>query len=322
MSEARALTDKLRQVQEELRQTREQLDRQRTQHAREQEALNHSLDETRREAARLRERIAKAEARQAHRPALTLPTAEGRRESPPGAQDVLVALARPPASMEEALPRLAKLLGLSAADLRLRLNMSQPSLLARLPASEAERLRDTLTTEGFSILLGDVSQLIHLVRIRRFTLDEHVLHLESMKGEKLEVPYSELRLLARGRHKSVTVEQSVERVYDNIREQYVKETSRIEHERFENFLWIYGGDVRAALTEQTSPEGLGGMRVISKFAMLQAVIDELRKRAPQVVVDDRLVRMPRLSLAMVGPERSPEVLAGLTDLAIQAGLWP
>ena len=63
MSEERALSDKLKQVQEELRQTRSQLDALRTQHAREQETLRQSLEETRREAARLRERIEKAEAR-------------------------------------------------------------------------------------------------------------------------------------------------------------------------------------------------------------------------------------------------------------------
>jgi hypothetical protein len=63
MSEARALSDKLKQVQEELRQTRSQLDTLRTRHAREQEALRKALEETRREAARLRERIEKAEAR-------------------------------------------------------------------------------------------------------------------------------------------------------------------------------------------------------------------------------------------------------------------
>jgi ABC-type transporter Mla subunit MlaD len=63
MSEERALGDKLKQVQEELRQTRSQLDTLRTQHVREQEALRKALEEARREAARLRERIEKVEAR-------------------------------------------------------------------------------------------------------------------------------------------------------------------------------------------------------------------------------------------------------------------
>ena len=63
MSEERALNDKLKQVQDELRQTRSQLDALRAQHAREQEALRKTLEDTQREAARLRERIEKAEAR-------------------------------------------------------------------------------------------------------------------------------------------------------------------------------------------------------------------------------------------------------------------
>jgi hypothetical protein len=56
MSEVRALSDALKQVQEELRQMREQMDEQRTRHAREQAALRKVIEETRREAARLRER--------------------------------------------------------------------------------------------------------------------------------------------------------------------------------------------------------------------------------------------------------------------------
>lgn len=63
MSEERALSDKLKQVQEELRRTRSQLDTLRARHVREQEALSKALEETRREAARLRERIEKVEAR-------------------------------------------------------------------------------------------------------------------------------------------------------------------------------------------------------------------------------------------------------------------
>lgn len=63
MSETRELSAKLKAVQQELRQTREQLDKQRTQGAREHEALRNAIEEARREAARLRERIEKAEAR-------------------------------------------------------------------------------------------------------------------------------------------------------------------------------------------------------------------------------------------------------------------
>lgn len=64
MSELRALQDTLAAVQRELRQTQVELDKQRALHAREQAALQRTLEETRREAARLRARIEKVEARE------------------------------------------------------------------------------------------------------------------------------------------------------------------------------------------------------------------------------------------------------------------
>lgn len=61
MSDVRALRDKLAEVQRELRQVQAELDTQRARHAREQRALQDTLEEARREAARLRERLGKAE---------------------------------------------------------------------------------------------------------------------------------------------------------------------------------------------------------------------------------------------------------------------
>lgn len=61
MSDERALRDKLAEVRRELRQTQGELDQQRARHAREQTALQRALEETRREAARLRARLEKAQ---------------------------------------------------------------------------------------------------------------------------------------------------------------------------------------------------------------------------------------------------------------------
>jgi hypothetical protein len=321
MSEARALTDKLKEVQEELRQTREQLDKQRTQHTREQQALSKAIEETRREAARLRERVEKAEARRREQERALSPLATLALEE--GGAEVIVALARPPPSVDEALPVLSRLLRLSPVDTRLRLTQSQPSILARLPTPEAERLRDQLTAEGFSVVLGGFSRLAEGgVVVRRFTLEEQALSVENARGERHDLLYRELRLLARGRKKSTTIERDVERVYDRTLERHVVNESKIEHEHLHNFLWVYGGDTRAIITEDTSFAGLGSLRGASKAATLQILMGELRKRAPQVLVDDRFLRGIRVALPLVGQERSQEVLAGLTDEAIKEGMWP
>jgi multidrug resistance efflux pump len=61
MSDARVLSEKLDEVQAELRQLKAELDKQRTQHAREQKLLHKDLEDTRRQAAKLRSRLEKAE---------------------------------------------------------------------------------------------------------------------------------------------------------------------------------------------------------------------------------------------------------------------
>jgi hypothetical protein len=66
-----------------------------------------------------------------------------------GAATALIALARSPASLEAALPKLTSLLKLSPVDVRLRLASTPPMVLARLPIAQAGALHAALRTEGF-----------------------------------------------------------------------------------------------------------------------------------------------------------------------------
>jgi hypothetical protein len=325
-SDAQKLRDKLAQVQADLRQTKAELEKQRTQHVREQQSLQKDLEDTRTEAVRLHSRIEKAEALERGRAvALSAEPSDGR--APGVAVDTFVALAKAPASVEQALPVLSRLLRISPVDVRLRLMASTPSILARLPGLEAELLRDLLAAEGFPVVSAPVSQLVGaLTPIRRFTLGEQSLVLEDAKGASSELPYPEVRLLVRGRRKSTVIEKSVEMEYgptvspDRFNTRQPKEEI-IRHPRVENFLWVYSGSVRAAFTEATSFLSLGARQGLTKHEAMQNLLAELRQRAPRAVVDERLMG-PSLSLPMVGPERSQEVLAGLMDQSIQASLWP
>jgi len=325
-SDTQQLRDKNAQVQAELRQTKAELEKQRTEHAREQQSLQQDLEETRKEAARLHPRVAKAEELERGR-AAALPAEPSDGRAPGVAVDTVVALSRAPASVEQAVPVLSRLLRISPVDVRLRLTASQPSILARLPELEAELLRDLLAAEGFAVVSAPVSQLVGvLTPIRRFTLGEQGLVLEDAKRVSYELPYPALRLLVRGRRKSVVLEKTVEMEYgptvspDRFNMRRPKEDI-IKHPHVENFLWVYGGTVRAAFTEATSFASLGAKQGLTKHAALQSLLTELRQRAPRALVDERLMG-PSLSLPMVGPGRSQEVLAGLMDQSIQASLWP
>jgi multidrug efflux pump subunit AcrA (membrane-fusion protein) len=327
MSDTRELREKLEQVQAELRQTKAELDKQRAQHAREQKSLHEDLEATRKEASKLLARIEKAEERERER-AVVLPAELEDEEGTSSALDTLVALARVPEPVDQALPTLSRLLRLSPVDVRLRLTASQPSILARLPGLEAEALTEVLIAEGFAAVSAPVSQLVGaLTPIRRFTLEEQRLVLEDAKRVSLEVPYSELRLLVRGRRKSVSIETKVEMEHntriatmDRFEMRRPREET-VKHHRIENFLWVYGGTVRAAFTDATSFISLGAKQGLTKHEAMQNLMAELRQRAPHVLVDERLLG-PSLSLPTVGPERSQEVLAGLVDQSIQASLWP
>jgi hypothetical protein len=268
----------------------------------------------------LRERLEE----KTRRPAQARAFSSLRQEIQGGATGVVVALARPPPSLEKVLPALSKLLGLSPSATQARLELSRPAILARLPEPEAEKLREQLAAEGLSVVLGDYSKLTHRgVRIRRFTLDEQSLNVESPKGEALQVRYQELRLLWRGQRRSTTTE--VEFIQgsrtDRYREDYRDQVVRTEREHLENLLWIYGGEARLLVTEETTFEGLGA-RVASRAAAVKLLVEELRKRAPRMVVDERFIKPMRLMLPLVELERSLEVIAGLTDEAVREGLWP
>lgn len=321
MSETRELSDKLKAVQEELRQTRDQLDKQRAQHSREQKALREAIDDTQREATRLRERVEKIEARKREQEGVhsSYPL-----EAPGGAAGMIVALARPPPSLEEALPVLSRLLRVAPAAVRLRLTRSLPSIMARLSTVEAERLGEQLTAEGFSVVLGDYSKLMNRgMRVRQFTLDEETLSVEDAKGERQQVRYRELRLLVRGRRSSTTVDIEVLPQGRSRREdRSLGAALRIEHEHLENFLWVYGGDTRLVITEETGFTGLGALRAASRAATWQILIEELRKRAPRVILDERFLRTTHLNVPLVPEERGQEVIAALTDEAIKEGMWP
>ena len=66
--------------------------------------------------------------------------------------------------------------------------------------------------------------------------------------------------------------------------------------------------------------GLGERRGLSHLASLQALVETVRERAPQVVTDDRLLRMPTLSLPLVDADRAHESFAELLWQGVLDGL--
>ncbi|MDY7225807.1 hypothetical protein [Hyalangium rubrum] len=328
MSESRALRDRLEKAQAELRRTKEHLEKLRVHHARERESLGQELEEARRQVLELRGRLTLLETREralradeegARLAASVLPE----RALSAGPGTALVALVQSPASLNEALPKLAELLKLSPVDVRFRLAPLLPTVLARLPLPEAQALRDALRAEGFMAVSSAVPHRLAsgLMAVRRFTLDAEGVDLEGTRKERQRVLYPQLRLLIRGRRITTTVESEVEETYDADGDR-VRKMVEVKHDHIEQFLWLYGDGVRAAFSLETRFSGLGSGRGLSGFESLQRVMEELRRGAPQVVVDERFMRMPRFRLPLVDEDRGQELLGELLHQAVQEGLWP
>ncbi len=312
MNERRELRDKLEQVQSELRRVREHMDKLRAHHAKEREGLERQLEQARRELAELRASVAKSEALAA------IPTWE-----PSIVGTVLVALARVPAPRDEqVLMELARVTRMSPTDLRLRLAAPPPIPLQRLPPIDAETLVRELRRAGFAAVSYEPPPraTAHPLPIRAFRFEETALHLESERGEHLTVPWRELRLLVRGRRNTTTVEtQKASFVAEN-GELVQTPLADVKDEDTHHFLWAYGEGLRVAFTISTDFSGLGARRALARLTSFQPLAEELRRRAPQVVYDDRLMRFPRISLPLVDMERSHVTFADLLWQAVRAGL--
>jgi hypothetical protein len=327
MSETRALRDQLEQAQAELRRAKDHQEKLRAHQAREREALRQQLEEARGEVAALRGRLQELESpRTEPLPApdtvLPEPTMAAERSA-----TALVALARSPASLEAALPKLARLLNLAPVDVRFRLASMLPSVVARLPSSQAKELRAALRAEGFLAVSCEVPSWTGQVwmNVKRFRLEEQGLSVEGTVGPARQVRYAELRLLMRGRRTFTQVEkkQEVDYDYDSEGRSSARVITTVEEkrERVENFLWVLGKDFRAAFTQSTQFMGLGGQLAPTVHENLQRVMGELRRRATHMTVDERLVQMPRFVMPLVDPSRSQELFAELLFQAVDEGLW-
>jgi hypothetical protein len=228
--------------------------------------------------------------------------------------------------MEAALPALARVLKLSPVDVRFRLAPMLPAVLARLPLSQAGELRAALRAEGFLAVSCPVVPRAKRgwMTVRQFELEEHSLLAEGMSGESVRVRYAELRLLVRGRRVVTHVEAQhmVETPnYTPYRQHWVHQTTEAKREEVESFLWTLGKGARLAFTQSTHFNGLGEQLASSVFENLQRLMKELQRRAPHVVLDERLVQQPRFILTQVDPDRGQEMLAELLLQAVEEGLW-
>ncbi|MBJ6759386.1 hypothetical protein JGU66_01340 [Myxococcaceae bacterium JPH2] len=338
--DVRELRDALEVAQAELRRTREHLDKLREHHTKERDGLQEALEEARREAVRQRARAEQAEAREGElrrsrevaarprAPAALWPSPESgsgaSAERPLRPANTLVALPRPPGVTEEVVRALAEVLKLSAVDIRLRLSQPPPVLLARVNEAAAATLVEALRAASFTPVVCELASraALRLPRVRAFALDVDRLHLTTELSVPLEVSTTDVRLVVRGQRARVEPAPELIPIFPQS-PRWRTTPAEAKHTSTEHFLWVFGEGFRASFDESTDLRGLGETRrAPTHFAGLQALMEALRWRAPHAVVDDRLLRMPRLTLPFVDEDLGQEVFADLLFQSVRAGLWP
>ncbi len=265
----------------------------------------------------------------------------------------LIALARPPASLDESVKPIAAALALSPAEVRMRLAGGAPALLAPAADGEAAGLVAKLRALKLAALAIDARAPTDRQRLvaRRFAFGSSGLSLAARSGETLELPWGELLAVLRGARETRTDTARTETTYrlsgistvglglPRISSQ--EHTVRSSESSLEQVLLIYGkGGEQALVAESLVDFSCLGKAMQPSSSMNMAELARLLKaKAPSAFHDDRLMRMGRRPLPfMLGAElnvmtdqvavehsstaASLDALAEVMRQALAAGLLP
>jgi len=266
----------------------------------------------------------------------------------------LVASVRTPADGEGATAALAKALGLSLAEARIRLAPEPPAILASLAPEPAAALVATLRQVGLAALALEAGGLSERQRVvaRTAVLGPAGGTFQARAGAPVELPWGEVISILRG---SSTVRSETESTQTSSKfslataivtqglktSRTVERTVRSQQEDTEQAVLLHGrGGQRIVLRERELDFScLGAAMQPTRTANMVALARVLKERAPSAFYDERLLRLGRRPLPMfVGGETREqsggvsqtrldtagglEVLAEILSLAVEEGLLP
>ena len=256
----------------------------------------------------------------------------------------LVASIRPASDLEAAVAALVASAAMTKAEARMRLAPEPPALLVRLPPEDAARVVIELGRAGLPALAmdEDVPSDSERFQVRSFAFEAASGHFTSRTGERLAVPWDDVRLVLRGVRTSRTTTEHTETRQKLAPGRAVltgglvftkKTTSTVRNvqEDSEQLLLLHTDALRLILGEQALEfSGLGPLLQPARTANIGVLENELRRRTPRAFHDDRLLRLGRRTLPFVlgGNERTSntrsvvDVLAAVLDHAVRNGLLP
>ncbi len=224
-------------------------------------------------------------------------------------------------SMSEAL---AADLGVTAYEAVARLRMSGSGPLTVAVFSEKDRamgLLEKLQSTGFKAFVltsGEIEMEGRALIVRRFSLGERELGVTTEKGDSISIPFQKIDLILRGtaiardvatetvKNRSLSMGRAVlsggmmiTKTTKNVRE--------VTTEERQGFVDIYAGNNPTLVFFENALvyDSLGSAMRPSRAANFTYLVAELRRRSPDAMYDDRLLRKSG-QVALLGPSLNPE----------------
>jgi hypothetical protein len=185
----------------------------------------------------------------------------------------------------------------------------------------AEELLKRLRAGGFEAALlkeDEIETEAAGFIVRKFRFSSEALIVESREEESLAVDYSSMDLIIRGAsiEQSTVTETVKERKFDpgmalltsglkmtKTTEKTIESTAQTR----EGFFYLYAGDQQTLIFREggLAYDSLGIAMQPTRQANFDYVIEELRRRSPEVIYDDRLLNRAG-QVQLLGPSLSPE----------------
>ena len=219
---------------------------------------------------------------------------------------------------------LAAVLNVSPYDalIRLRVPGNGPVTVAVFAQKErAEELGAKLQSAGFAALVltdADIEAAAITRVVRRFSLGERELRIETEKGDNLNITVPEIDLILCGMRISRSTEtETVKNRSINLGRAVLsggmmftkttKTTREVITEERERFMNLYAGDNPTIVFRENTLDytSLGAVRKPSRSENFTYLIAELRRCCPSAGYDDRLVNRAAQA-ALLGPLLDPE----------------
>ncbi|GBE40935.1 hypothetical protein BMS3Bbin09_00822 [bacterium BMS3Bbin09] len=229
-----------------------------------------------------------------------------------------------PKNKEELAGALASALGVTLyeAGARLRVPGNGPIVVAVSGEHKVvEDIADKLHAKGFEAIVVNEDEIetgSSQFIVRKFSLDERELVVESRDGESLVIDYSGIDLILRGT--CIAVSSKTETIKKKkfspgmailssglIINKTTKVTREIITENREGFFNLYceNRPTTVFFENDLTYDSLGSEMKPSRMANFTYLLAELRQRQPDAIFDDRLLRRAEQAL-LLGPLLSPE----------------